>query len=98
MPQPMAIPAHDPSTGMTTAASDGPSFATPTSGLTTLPPCTSWSYWRVTHSFEQTEYDERMARSAELGAGSAEPEDRAAGCRFSFRVPHSAFRVTTGRP
>ena len=55
MPHPTAAPAHEPSTGITTAASDGPSFATPTSGLTTLPPCTSWSYCRITHSFEQTE-------------------------------------------
>ena len=51
----MAAPTHEPRTGMTTAASEGPSFATPTSGLTTLPPWTSWSYWRMIHSFEQTE-------------------------------------------
>ena len=34
-------PRYESSTGRNTAASLGPSFATPTSGLTTLPPCTS---------------------------------------------------------
>ena len=44
------MPRRDDSTGRSTAASLGPSLATPTSGLITLPPCTSWSYWRMTHS------------------------------------------------
>src|SRR5436190_21079484 len=55
IPQPIAAPVHEPSTGLTTAASDGPSLATPVSGLTTLMLWTSWSYCRITHSFEQTE-------------------------------------------
>src|SRR6478609_2500607 len=38
MPQPTANPAHAPSTGVITAASPGPSSATPTSGFRTLPP------------------------------------------------------------
>jgi hypothetical protein len=55
IPQPIAAPVHEPRTGMMTAASEGPSFATPTSGFTTLQLCTSWSYCRITHSLEQTE-------------------------------------------
>jgi len=29
--------------GLITQASEGPSFIAPTSGLMTVPPCTSWS-------------------------------------------------------
>ena len=48
------------STGRSTAASLGPSFASPTSGLMTLPPWTSWSYWRITHSLLQTLREPRI--------------------------------------
>src|SRR5262249_27542907 len=54
MPQPTANPFQDPSTGMITEASPGPSSWTPTNGFTALPPWTSWSYWRMIHSLEQT--------------------------------------------
>ena len=47
-------------TGRNTAASPGPSFATPTSGFNTLPPCTSWSYWRITHSLLHTFSEPRI--------------------------------------
>ena len=33
-----------------TPASDGPSRFTPVRGFTTLPPFTSWSYWRIRYS------------------------------------------------
>ena len=48
------------STGRSTAASPGPSLVAPTSGLTTLPPCTSWSYWRMTHSLLHTFSEPRI--------------------------------------
>jgi len=44
MPQLMATPRRESSLGWITAASLGPSLTTPTSGLTTEPPWTSWSY------------------------------------------------------
>ena len=47
-------------TGVTTAASPGPSFADPTRGLITLAPCTSWSYWRMIHSLLQTLSEPRI--------------------------------------
>ena len=47
-------------TGRNTAASLGPSLARPTNGLMTLPPWTSWSYWRMTHSLLQTLSEERI--------------------------------------
>src|SRR5687768_4370109 len=47
MPQPIATPRKVPSLGRRTAASDGPVCRGPTSGLTTDPPCTSWSYCRM---------------------------------------------------
>jgi len=40
--------------GLTTPALLGPLFCEPVRGLTTLPPCTSWSYWRTTYSLLQT--------------------------------------------
>src|SRR5947207_11560990 len=47
MPQPITTPRLEPSFGRITDASDGPIWSGPTSGLTTDPPCTSWSYWRM---------------------------------------------------
>ena len=60
MPQEMTTPRRESSTGRTTAASLGPSLWTPTSGLMTLPPCTSWSYWRMIHSLLATLYEPRI--------------------------------------
>ena len=45
---------------MTHRASPGPSSWTPTSGLMTVPPCTSWSYWRMIHSLLHTLCEARM--------------------------------------
>ena len=36
----------------------------PTSGLITLPPCTSWSYWRMTHSLLATLSEPRICCSS----------------------------------
>src|SRR5262245_45552424 len=68
MPQAITSPRRDDSTGRNTAASLGPSFAAPTRGLITLPPCTSWSYWRMTHSLLAMLRDERRLRSVVLGS------------------------------
>ena len=40
---PTTTPSKESRIGRTTAASEGPSLATPVKGLTTEPPCTSWS-------------------------------------------------------
>ena len=66
MPQAMATALRLPSTGRSTAASPGPSSVTPTSGLTTLPPCTSWSYWRMIHSLRATLGAARIFSSVSL--------------------------------
>src|SRR5258708_39818950 len=70
MPQPTASPFQEPSTGVITAASLGPSLVAPTSGLTTEPPCTSWSYWRMTHSLLQTFQLARIWRRMALKSGA----------------------------
>ena len=54
MPHATARPRYEPRTGKMTAASPGPSSHQPTSGLMTVRPCTSWSYWRTIHSLLQT--------------------------------------------
>src|SRR5947209_12899531 len=73
MPQPIARPAHEPSTGVITAASPGPSSWTPTSGLITVPPCTSWSYWRTTHSLLHTLGEARTFSRASVRFPSPPP-------------------------
>ena len=60
------------STGRSTAASPGPSLAAPTSGFRTLPPCTSWSYWRITHSLLHTFSEPRIFRE-HVGVVAAGP-------------------------
>jgi len=46
-------------------------------GLTTLPACTSWSYWRMIHSLEQTLSEPRILLSVALK--SSEPEGERGG-------------------
>ncbi len=54
-----------------TAASLGPSLTTPVRGLTTLPPWTSWSYWRTTDSLLQMLRRESIAFRAPPRSGGS---------------------------
>src|SRR5687768_8108208 len=95
IPLAMASPCQEPRTGLTTAASDGPSLWTPVSGLMTLPPWTSWSYWRTTHSLDATVYDARIDlrtspdRPAAPASAALTPSVTAGGS------PYSAFLGTS---
>src|SRR5947209_13819893 len=85
MPQPIASPTVEPSTGVITAASPGPSSCTPTSGLRTVPPCTSWSYCRTIHSLLQTLYEDRMRNRSSVKVPPpppTSPPPRGEGRRF----------------
>jgi len=81
MPQAITSPRRDLSRGRNTAASLGPSSVIPVSGLTTLPPCTSWSYCRMTHSLLATLSEPRIARRAGVWSarGSEGPDSGRAG-------------------
>src|SRR3954469_10052827 len=66
MPQAIATPLYEPSLGRMTEASLGPICSGPINGLTTLPPCTSWSYWRMTQCLLATLGWARALSSASL--------------------------------
>ena len=105
MPQAMTIPRRLVSTGRSTAASLGPSLTTPTSGLITLPACTSWSYWRMIHSLLQTFSEPRMLSRAGVksersvgGRGDTETGRRGADCYWPDSRVSSQPASTFGRP
>src|SRR5437764_1778675 len=91
MPQEMTTPRRLDNTGRSTAASLGPSLAMPTNGLMTLPPCTSWSYWRMTHSLLATFSDPRIASSVSPASIPREISD------FRFGIWDLGFEMSDVR-
>ena len=95
----MARARREPATGCTTAASDGPPVPTPTSGFTTLAPCTSWSYWRMIHSLLARFGWARSAHVVSRSRGPTPMPLPAAGtCAALHAASHTASRVGIGTP
>ena len=95
----MASARREPGTGCTTAASDGPPLPTPTSGLMTLPPCTSWSYCRMIHSLLAMFGCERSAQVVSRSRGpTPRPFPGAGNCEALHAASHTASRVGIGTP
>ena len=78
--------------GRTTAASDGPSLPTPTSGLMTLPAWTSWSYCRMIHSLLHDLSEPRIVLRSSCSRSAAGArrlaEQRCATAASAFGVIH----------
>src|SRR3989338_554621 len=87
------MPLSESNTGLATAASDGPSLAAPTSGLTTDAAWTSWSYCLIIHSLLQTfQLDKILNKEIDRSLGH---EKRGS---FCFTLCHCARLTTFGNP
>ena len=90
---PQRCPRTSRGAGRMTAASLGPSLAAPVRGLTTLPPWTSWSYWRTTDSLLQMFSRPSICfRACRMSVGPGIRVPRGAG------GSHAALRFIWGRP
>ncbi len=106
-PHAMPTPRDEPAFGAITDASPGPPAPGPTSGFTTLVPCTSWSYWRMIHALLAMFGCDSSARSASAidsaaptrgisppsAVAPARPE-----CSRAHSGSHAASRVGIGMP
>ena len=92
----MATPFFDVATGCTTAASPG-APCSPTSGLITLPPCTSWSYWRMIQALLAMLGCDNNAFSVSVNPFEGAVDVGATGpCSAAHAGSHTASRVGMG--